>query len=58
MRNKKGFRNGFWPNSDPGFCSSNKGRFSKFYCMNILDNKAFSVRPGAPGQVQILPDPG
>ena len=31
----QGFGSGFWPNSDPGLCASNEGRF---YAMNILDN--------------------
>ena len=33
-----GFGSGYWQNSDPGLCSSNEGRFSKFHRMDILDN--------------------
>ena len=33
----------FWPNSDPGLWSSNKGRFLKFYRINILDNFIRSI---------------
>ena len=33
-----GFPIRVWPISDPGLCTSNKGRFQKVYVMNIFDN--------------------
>ena len=33
-----GFGSGFWPNLDPGLCTSDGGRFFKFNRINILAN--------------------